>query len=49
MFSQIAADASVVIILWVDALDVYGFPFRQCLDLMGKSLAKQGFHLILGI
>ena len=36
LFSQIAADASVVIILWVDALDVYGFPFRQCLDLLGS-------------
>ena len=49
LFSQIAADASVVIILWVDALDVYGFPFRQFLDLGWQSLMKQGFHLNLGI
>ena len=48
LFSQVAADASVVIILLADALNIYGFPLRQRLDLIGHSL-EQGFHLILGI
>ena len=49
LFSQVAADASVIGHFWVDALNINRFPFRQRLDLMGQSLAKQGFHLILGI
>jgi hypothetical protein len=49
MFPQVAADASVVRLIRVDAFNVYRFPLRQRLDLGSQLPVKQGFRLILGI
>jgi len=49
LLTQVAADAYAVIIGWVDAFNIYGFPYRQRFVLMGQWPVKQGFQLILGI
>ena len=49
LFGEVVADASVVRVVLMNALDVYGFPLGECFDLAGQGLGEEVLYCCLSI
>ena len=49
LFGQVVADASVVRVVLVNALDVYGLPLGECFDFVRQGLGEEMLHCCLSI
>ena len=49
LFGEVVADASVVSVVLMNALDVYGLPLGECFDFSGWGLGEDALYCCLRI